>query len=423
MNRYFLISFFVFTFLLSCTEPKADNPCDADDSFFLPNILYRLIIKDKSNQCGYRVFPKLPACQLEYEETHLAENWPQVKAEMETQFSLGSFGPETLFQYRPETVASVTGNGTTAFQGALNAPNGEVYFLPYDSNMFLSINPFSKTYKDVGASAGGVEFIGGSLGPSGKIYLAPHVSNSFLSLDTTKNNQKTTIGSQTMVSAAYNGAMYAPNGKIYFVPSSETIIRYYDTNTGTVGSVATPTSGGFSSAVLTPQGKIYFIPFTTTTMYILNIMDDSVTTHPYVFPGSNAYISGVLTPNGRIYMIPYNNIPLIYLNTDSGQIVTVSNIPGATGSNMFNGAVLAPNGKIYPVPSDNYSNFISIDTKDHTFATLFPKIGSSYRGGALGPNGEIYLAPHGANRFDVIFTNSTGKFCNSLRLSPYWNKL
>lgn len=423
MNRYFLISFFVFTFLLSCAEPKADNPCDAEDSFFLTNVLYRLIVKDKSNQCGYRVFPKLPACQLEYEETHFAENWPQVKAEMERQFSLGSFGPETLFQYRPETVASVTGNGTTAFQGALNAPNGEVYFLPYDSNMFLSINPFSKTYKDVGASAGGVEFIGGSLGPSGKIYLAPHVSNAFLSLDTANNNKKTTIGSQTMVSAAYNGAMYAPNGKIYFVPSSETIIRYYDTNTGTIGSVATPTSGGFSSAVLTPQGKIYFIPFTTTTMYILNIMDDSVTSHPYVFPGSNAYISGVLTPNGRIYMIPYNNIPLIYLDTDSGQIVTVSNIPGATGSNMFNGAVLAPNGKIYPVPSDNYSNFISIDTKDHTFATLFPKIGSSYRGGALGPNGEIYLAPHGANRFDLIFTNSTGKFCNSLRLSPYWNKL
>lgn len=369
------------------------------------------------------MFPKLPACQLEYEETHLAENWPQVKAEMETQFSLGSFASETLFQYRPETVATVTGNGLTAFQGALNAPNGEVYFLPYDSTMFLSINPLSKTYTNAGPSAGGVEFIGGSLGPSGKIYLAPHVSNAFLSLDTTNNNQKTTIGSQTMVSAAYNGAMYAPNGKIYFVPSSETIIRYYDTNSGTIGSVATPTTGGFSSAVLTPQGKIYFIPFTTTTMYILDIKDDSVTTHPHAFPGSNAYISGVLTPNGRIYMIPYNNIPLIYLDTDSGQIVTVSNIPGATGSNLFNGAVLAPNGKIYPVPSDNYSNFISIDTKDHTFTTLFPKIGSSYRGGALGPNGEIYFAPHGANRFDLIFTNSIGKFCNSLRLSPYWNKL
>ncbi|MCW7490424.1 Vgb family protein [Leptospira meyeri] len=422
MNRSFL-PFLVLSFLFACAEPKADNLCDADDRFFLPNILYRLVVKDKSNQCGYRVFPKLPACQLEYEETHLAENWPQVKVEMETQFSLGSFATEILFQYRPETVASVTTNGTTAFQGALNAPNGEVYFLPYDSPMFLSINPLSKTYTNAGPSAGGVEFIGGSLGPSGKIYLAPHVSNVFLSLDTTNNNLKTTIGSQTMISAAYNGAMYAPNGKIYFVPSSETIIRYYDTNTGVIGSVATPTSGGFSSAVLTPQGKIYFIPFTTTTMYILDISDDSVTTHPYVFPGSNAYISGVLTPNGRIYMIPYNNIPLIYLNTDTGQIVTVSNIPGATGSNLFNGAVLAPNGKIYPVPSDNYANFISIDTKDHTFATLFPKPGTSYRGGALGPNGEIYLAPHGANRFDVIFTNSIGKFCNSLRLSPYWNKL
>ncbi|TGL90205.1 hypothetical protein EHQ68_01870 [Leptospira congkakensis] len=423
MNRFFVSCFF-FSLLVSCASPKADNPCDLEDSIFLPNIFYRLITKDKSNQCGYNLSIKLPACDLSYEETHLAENWPQVKAEMESQFALGSDGTEDLFQYRSETIGSITGNSSTAFQGALNAPNGEIYFLPYASEMFLSINPVTKAYTNVGSKSSYVEFIGGSLGPSGKIYLSPHQLNDFQSIDTTNNNAKATMGNPSMSATAYNGAMYAPNGKIYFVPSSETIIRYYDTNKASIGSVTTPTGSGYSSAVLTPQGKIYFIPFLATSMAILDTKDDSVSFHPYVFPGSGAYIAGVLTPNGRIYFIPYNAHPVIYLNPTTNQIDIAAYLPAPT-TNMFNGAVLAPNGKIYPVPSDNATDFISIDTKDNTITTLFPKTtaGDSYRGGALGPDGNIYLAPHGANRFDLIQTKSKGRFCNSLRLSPYWNKL
>lgn len=425
MNRFF-ISFFVLSFLCSCAEPNADNFCDAEDSFFLPSILFRLITKDKSSQCGYKVYPKLPACALSYEETHLAENWPQVKAEMETQFALGTYEAESISRYRSETVqAVITANYNTAFQGALNAPNGEIYFQPYNSDVFLSVNPVSKTFVNAGVAPGGVASIGGSLGPAGKIYLSPHLSSDFLTIDTANGNQQKVVATETMGSAAYNGAIYAPNGKIYFVPSSQTIIRYYDTINNTLGTVATPTSGGFSSAVLTPEGKIYFIPFTTTTMYILDTKDDSVTTHPHVFTLSsgNGYIAGIFTPNGRIYMIPFNNLPPIYLITATGEIVTLSNIPAA-GSAMFNGAVLAPNGKIYPVPYA-YNSFISIDTKDNSIATLFanPSPGTSYRGGAVGPDGNIYLAPHGADRFDLIDTKSIGRFCPSLRLSPYWNKL
>ncbi|WP_244242099.1 hypothetical protein [Leptospira kanakyensis] len=419
-----MISWFLLSLFLSCAKPKADNACDLEDSIFLPNLFYRLISKDKSNQCGYNLALKLPACELSYEETHLAENWPQVKAEMESQFALGSEGSESLSQYRSETIQAIIGSSyTTAFQGALNAPNGEIYFLPYDSTMFLSINPSAKTYANAGASAGGVAFIGGSLGPAGKIYLSPHVSGDFLTIDTTNANQQKVLATQSMGAAAYNGAIYAPNGKIYFVPSSQTIIRYYDTIKETIGTVATPTSGGFSTGVLTPDGKIYFIPFTTNTMYILDTKDDSVTTHPYVFAGTNRYIAGILTPNGRIYMIPYNSLPVIYLDTTTNQISTPLYLSSPT-IDMFNGAVLAPNGKIYPVPY-GYTDFVSIDTKEHSIKTLFanPSGATAYRGGALSADGDIYLAPHGANRLDLIKTNSKGKFCDSLRLSPYWNKL
>ncbi|TGM60717.1 hypothetical protein [Leptospira vanthielii] len=421
--NHFLISFCAFFFLFSCSTPKSENFCDTESSQFISNLLFRFISKDKSNQCGYRLNSNPPACELSYEETHLDANWPAIKKEMETQFALGSSTAESFIQYRPESVASVIGISAAypGFQGALNAPNGNVYFVPYYSPTILAVNPSSKMYSTMGTKSASVDLIGGSLGPNGIIYFAPHLISDFYALDSIQSSLSI-IGNETMPSAAYNGAMYAPNGKIYFVPSGETFIRYYDTNTKKIGIVSTPTSGGFSSAVLTPEGKIYFIPFMGTMMYILDTRDDSISIHPYVFPGAHAYyISGILTPNGRIYMIPYSVATLLYLDTVTNEIVTVTNIPSA-GTAMFNGAVLAPNGKIYPIPED-YANFISIDTKDHTITTLFPKPAGSYRGGALGPDGEIYLASHLADRFDMIQTNSLGKFCPSLRLSPYWNKL
>lgn len=417
---HFFISLLAFVFFISCSTPKSENLCDTENSKFISNLLFRFFIKDKSDQCGYKVNSNPPACELNYEETHLDVNWPAIQKEMESQFLLGSGASESLIQYRPESIGAVISSSFPAFQGALNAPNGNIYIVPYYSPKILEVNPISKSYSIMGSFSESVERIGGALGPAGILYFAPHLVADFYAFNT-NNNSISILGNESLATAAYNGAIYAPNGKIYYVPSSETIIRYYDTNTKTIGQVTTPTSGGFSTGVLTPQGKIYFIPLTSTRMYILDTKDDSVTIHPYVYPGGSAYISGILTPNGRIYMIPHSATQVLYLDISSNEIVLAGNIP-SPGTSMFNGAVLAPNGKIYPIPED-YPNFISFDTKDHTISTLFPKPTGSYRGGALGPEGEIYLAPHTTDRFDLIQTGSLGRFCQSLRLSPYWNKL
>lgn len=419
MNHFF-ISLLAMFFFVSCSTPKSENLCDTENAKFIPNLLFRFLIKDKSYQCGYKLNSNPPACELNYEETHLDANWPAVKKEMESQFLLGSGPEESLIQYRPEAINAVISSSYPAFQGALNAPNGNVYIVPYYSPKILEVDPINKSFSIMGTFSESVERIGGALGPAGILYFAPHLVADFYAFDT-NNKSLSILGNETMAGSAYNGAIYAPNGKIYYVPSTETSIRYYDTNTKTIGQVATPTSGGFSTGVLTPQGKIYFIPLVSTSMYILDTKDDSVTTHPYVFPGGSAYISGILTPNGRIYMIPHSVAEILYLDLATNEIVLAGSVP-SPGSSMFNGAVLAPNGKIYPIP-ENYSNFISFDTKDHTIKTLFPRPAGSYRGGALGPDGEIYLAPHIANRFDLIQTGSLGRFCQSLRLSPFWNKL
>jgi|GEM_PF-1535877 len=415
-----IVLFLFVIFLSHCSNGNISNNCDVNSDSFLNSLLLRFAVNDRSYLCGYKV--RIPACSLGYEETHLPENWVQVKQEVETQFALGSSGPETLTNYNGNTVASVVGTASTVFQGALSAPNGNVYLLPYNSPKIVAIDPKTKTYDLAVTVQGAVDFIGGTLGPNGIIYLSPHTNNSFFKFDTT-NKTLTNIASISMGGAAYNGGVFAPNGKIYYVPSGESTIRYYDTKKGTIGSVTTPVSGGiFANGVLTPEGKIYFIPHTATYIHILDTFTETVTTIPFSFGGASNYISGIYTPNGRIYIIPYNAATLYYVDTkDNDNVVNAGTIPSASTA-MFNGVVLAPNGKLYPIPL-NYANFISIDSNTSQIKVLMPNPSvNSYRGGAIGQNGEIYLSPHSANRFDLLDTKSIGSFCDSVRLSPYWNK-
>ncbi|MBL0954681.1 MAG: WD40 repeat domain-containing protein [Leptospira sp.] len=419
MLRNFTLLIFVI-FLSHCTNGNISNNCDVGSENYINSLLLRFVVKDRSYLCGYKV--RIPACSLSYEETHLPENWIQVKQEVETQFALGSSGEETLIKYNTNTVAAVTGAASTAFQGALIAPNGNVYLLPYNSPKIVTINPITKNYESAATVPGNVDFIGGTLGPNGIIYLSPHTNNTFFKLDTS-NNTLTNITSISMGGAAYNGGVYAPNGKIYYVPSGESTIRYYDTKKGTIGSVATPVSGGiFANGVLTPEGKIYFIPHTATNIHILDTFTESVTTIPFSFGGASNYISGIYTPNGRIYIIPYNASTVYYVDTkDNDKVVNAGTIPSA-GTAMFNGVVLAPNGRLYPIPL-NYANFISIDSNNSEIRVLMANPSTnSYRGGVIGQAGEIYLSPHSSNRFDLLDTKSIGSFCDSVRLSPYWNK-
>ncbi|XDD45102.1 hypothetical protein AB3N60_10275 [Leptospira sp. WS39.C2] len=422
MFRYTFALFFLLSFT-QCSNQEVTNICDVNSDSFFEELLFRITTKDKSFHCGYQVIPpKLPACSLGYEETHFPDNWTQVKTEMEKQFALGSSGSETLTQYKTNSVAAVIGSGYPAFQGALSAPNGNVYFIPYNSPSILSVNPNSREYELKAAVPGLVDFIGGTLGPNGIIYFSPHQNNNFYSYNTNSNSLNT-IGNVSLAGAAYNGGVYAPNGKIYYVPSGETTIRYFDTKTNTIGSVSTLVSGGiFANGVLTPEGKIYFIPHDATNIHILDTNTETVTIHPHSFGGGGNYISGIYTTNGRIYLIPYNASTLYYVDTkNNDNVVNAGTIPSATSS-MFNGVVLSPNGKLYPVPY-GYTNFISIDPTTNQIEVLMAKPGvSSYRGGAIGIRGEIYLSPHNADRFDLLDTKANGQFCDSLRLSPYWNK-
>ncbi|TGL99176.1 hypothetical protein [Leptospira jelokensis] len=422
MFRSFLF-FSSFCLLFSCSNGNLSNVCDVNSNSYLEELLFRITTKDKSFHCGYQIQePREPICSLSYEQAHLPENWDLVKKEVELQASLGVSGPEALVQYSLVSVQSAIGVAYPAFQSALSAPNGKLYLLPYNSPYIVSIDPNNRSFALSTSVAGVVDFMGGALGPNGTIYLAPHQNNDFYSFDTSEETMST-IGNITMGGAAYNGGVFAPNGKVYFTPGNESTIRYYDTKTKTFGSVATTLSGGiFSNGVLTPEGKIYYIPHDATNIYILDTNTDSVTMHSYSFGGSGNFFSGIYAPNGKIYIIPFNASNVFAVDTKNNDTVTnLGNLPSPV-SGMFNGVVLSPNGKIYPIPY-NYSNFISIDPRTDSYSVLMANPATtSYRGGAIGLGGEIYLSPHNADRFDLLDTKANGSFCDSIRLSPYWNK-
>ena len=58
--------------------------------------------------------------------------------------------------------------------------------------------------------------------------------------------------------AAYEGAVLAPNGKIYLVPDSATVGRIFDPNNNSVTTYGSfpALATGFQGAVLAPNGKI-----------------------------------------------------------------------------------------------------------------------------------------------------------------------
>ncbi len=421
MSRLPIFSF-LFLFLF-CSQNQVSNICDSDDPEFITSLLFRIFTKDSSSTCGYNLDLKT-ACNIDFTETTDTKNWKKVQSEILSQFRLGSRAAESLVQFTTDTPLSLVGNGTTAFQGILNAPDKSLYYIPYNATSLVSVNPQTNTVQVIASAPGSVSFLGGILGPKERIYLAPHVDNIFKYFDLSNKSYVNLGTDSTLAASAYSGGILAPNGKVYFTPNGETKVSFYDTKTGSLGSLNTLLGAGFSSATLAPNGKIYYTPLDATRIKVLNTIDETISELDFTFSGSGDYISAVLGPDERIYLIPFNETIIRYIDLKTETVKELGPHNVSLQPPFFNGAVLAPNGKIYLVPL-NSTDFVTIDINTSEIKSLSfgNPSSSSYRGAGLFSNGDIYLSPHGSNRFDLIRTNSIGTFCEPLLQSSYWNKL
>lgn len=234
--------------------------------------------------------------------------------------------------------------GTFSYISNYLAPNGKLYFIPYQMNKVLILDPtdFSRTY--INTNTGGLsEFFGGCLAPNGKIYCPSYsTTNRVLVIDTNNDTVSfmTSPQSAGIGSDGPQGGILAQNGMLYFLrigtgapamlrinPTNDTVIMY--------NFSMTPSQTYSRNGILMPNGKIYYLNYTTSELLVFDPMNDtlgnvkititpSITCYDWVAMGSI---------DNYLYIFPAKSsaTTIVRINISDG---TSEIVPGYVGSNI-----------------------------------------------------------------------------------------
>jgi hypothetical protein len=197
---------------------------------------------------------------------------------------------DKILVINPKTGTASTSEISTGFTtsfgkwaGGVLSSDGNIYGIPWKSTTILKINPTTNTTSTFGSVTGG--WWGGCLAPNGKIYCSPYDGNKtkfILKIDSLTDTI-TTIGpisdSLFTDNTGWQGAVLAPNGKIYCSPLGGKGILEIDPQNDTfnvIGIGSLPSLGQYvfdsyrwSPFVLSPDGKMYAPPAGETKMLVL----------------------------------------------------------------------------------------------------------------------------------------------------------
>jgi hypothetical protein len=171
------------------------------------------------------------------------------------------------------TVPNLTSD-TYKWAGAVLAPNGNVYCIPYNSTTILKVNPETNIGLTLGDLSGSAKWFGGVLASNGCIYCIPYDSTSILKIDTF-TDIITTFGELTG-SAKWYGGVLASNGCIYGIPYNSSTILKIDPTTDTTtefGDFASSTK--WCGGVLASNGMVYCIPSLKSTLLKIDPTTDT----------------------------------------------------------------------------------------------------------------------------------------------------
>ena len=229
------------------------------------------------------------------------------------------------------------------------APNGIIYFGPYDATYIATVNPTTNvfTLNPYSQAPPQLNSLGGVLAADGNFYFVPYynftsiyyfnpTTNTYSSFAITKSNTR------------YYGGILAPNGKIYGLAfyNISTIMCVIDPVAKTFAEVGTASTQQYRFMVYGGNGTIYAFPSGASNIGVLNTTNDTIT--PNVISGGTGYTSGVLGPDGKIYLFGSGTIGI--LNVATGNITT---LPSVSGS--YQRGVLTATGNIYLLPSSGTS--------------------------------------------------------------------
>jgi hypothetical protein len=338
----------------------------------------------------------------------------QTPTEVEN-YRLASLLDKKTIQILNTPVSSNSLAGSWKCPGGVTHPNGKIYVGPDRTSFVIEFDPSTNTASYVGQDLGTAtaKYYGGCLAHNSIVYFIGDRLNSWLTYNPATNTS-TTTNTVTTGTAKWAGIVQAPNGFLYTVPRSASVIIKIDpiTNTGVeFGSLVG--SNKYRGGVVGADGKVYFIPWFANQVCVLNPVDDSISfisTNLSQY-GSDKWQGGSLAPNGKIYCMPGGNMPLI----NGMRPVLVINTLNQTVSiilSLYNVAncVTGVDGNIYGhTLTANPGLFFKLNTTTDTFewtqlSTLYTY---SHLGAAVGLDGAVYLTPYVDGKFIKITNNVT----------------
>lgn len=201
--------------------------------------------------------------------------------------------------------------------GGVYVGGGRIICSPYDAESILSLDTNTSTsavYGSLTTSAG--KWSGCVLAPNGKVYFIPFNSTVVMIFTPATNTVDTTTITGIAGASKYMGGVLGPDNKIYCVPYNATNVMIIDTATDTVDiatiSGLSASTAKWAGGILTPNNDIICMPHSVTSTLVIRVTGATATTS--TFPaatftggGTQEWWGGVIAANGRIYMTPYNS--------------------------------------------------------------------------------------------------------------------
>lgn len=119
-------------------------------------------------------------------------------------------------------ISSVISSSSHKYVGAVLAPNGHIYMVPFMANSIGDFDPSTVVFSEIdisGVIVQGHKYAGGVLAANGHIYMVPHHADSVGDFDPS-TGAFSTIDISNFISydAKYVGGVLAPDGRIYMEP-------------------------------------------------------------------------------------------------------------------------------------------------------------------------------------------------------------
>jgi streptogramin lyase len=187
--------------------------------------------------------------------------------------------------------------------------NGDIYAVPLHESVILVYSPATDQLRtlSIPGAAGINKWSGGIYAPNnGCIYCIPHSATDVLKIDPSTDTV-TRFGSLPSTVFKHRGGVVAPSGMIYSISrvagGIERFLKInpYDDTASYFGGVPSIASG--VGGTLAPNGKIYFAPSSGNLVHVLNPADDSYETIA-IASGSGSFAL-VLGLDGYLYGWPW----------------------------------------------------------------------------------------------------------------------